>query len=488
MIKIKIAKHVTDNTDAHALFFVKKAIQFSSVLSENGEIQVSHFLSEVAKGISQDSDIADIDGHKTIFIDAAKDRGLSALDQLRMAGYRLGKRASQKQFKTVKLLLADAADEQFKAILHGIYYSDYHFSKYKSKTPDNFCVTYEIEADSRAKDFEKIAVEVAVEQHYIGLCKNWVNTTGSELNPDAFAKTAIQEAHRVPGLSITILNSRILAKNGFNGLLTVGSGSRFEPCMIKLSYNPKNAADNVHLALVGKGITFDTGGISLKTARGMQEMISDMSGAAAALAAICAAAELKLPVKMSAYLCLAENRIGSGAMLPGDIFTAKNGKTVAIGNTDAEGRLVLSDGLCAAAESGATHIIDLATLTGAMVRALGPSIAGFFANDDELAKQVIQAGNAACEKFWQMPLEDEYFKELEDHYADLSNVGKSAGAILAALFLREFVPEDVKWAHFDIAGPAYTTQAWKYTSYGATGFGVQTLLEMLRQLGTSQEE
>ena len=279
------------------------------------------------------------------------------------------------------------------------------------------------------------------------------------------------------------IERKFLAREGFNGLLTVGAGSRFEPCMVKLSYNPGDASKDRHLALVGKGITFDTGGISLKPAKGMKEMQSDMAGAATALAAICTAAELKVPLKMSAYLCLAENRIGSGAVLPGDIFKAKNGKTVMVDNTDAEGRLVLSDGICAAVENGATHVVDVATLTGAMVRALGNTITGFFANDDAFAKAIMEAGRASCEKFWPMPLDEEYADELKDNFADLSNVGKSAGAILAALFLREFVPEHVKWSHWDIAGTAYTTRPWKYTAYGATGTGVQTLAELARKLG-----
>lgn len=487
MMKLKIAKHVADSAEAHALFFVKKAVQFSSVLSEEAELQVAKVLEEMSNGVSEDLDIVEIDGHKTIFVNAAKECGLNSLDLLRMAGYRLGLRAKQKHYKTVKLLLADAADEQFKAILHGLYYSDYSFKKYKSNPKIDFCVTFEIEADARTKDFEKIAAEVAVEQHYIGLCKNLVNTTGSDLNPEAFAKLAIQEAHRVPGLSITILNPRILAKDGFNGLLTVGAGSRFEPCMVKLTYNPKDAVSDKHLALVGKGLTFDTGGISLKPAKGMKEMQSDMSGAAAVLSAICAAAELKIPLKISAYLCLAENRIGSGAVLPGDIFKAKNGKTVMVDNTDAEGRLVLSDGLCAAVENGATHVIDLATLTGAMVRALGPYITGYFTNSDELVDLVKNASANACEKFWQMPLDSEYANELKDYFADLSNIGKSAGAILAAIFLKEFIPDDVKWSHWDIAGTAFTERPWKYTRYGATGIGVQTLLGIMREMSEEKE-
>lgn len=483
MMKLKIAKHIADNASAHALFFVKKAILFSSDLTEQAEKQAATVLAEIEKGVSQDLDIVELDGHKTIFVNADKECGLSSQDKLRMAGFRLGNRARQKQFKTVKLLLADASVEQFKAILHGIHYSDYHFDKFKSNPKKHFDVTFEIEAESRQKDFEKAAEEVLVEQKFTSLCKDLINTPGSKLYPEAFAHEAIRIAHQVQGLSITILNEKILAKEGFNGLLTVGAGSRFSPCMVRLSYNPKDAPKDKHLAIVGKGITFDTGGISLKPAKGMKEMQSDMSGAAAALAAICAAAEFKIPLKMSAYLCLAENRIGSGAVLPGDIFKAKNGKTIMVDNTDAEGRLVLSDGICAAAENGATHIVDVATLTGAMVRALGTSITGFFSNDEDFADKIIRAGEAACEKFWRMPLEDEYAAELKDNFADLSNIGKSAGAILAALFLREFIPEGVVWSHWDIAGTAFVERPWKYTSYGATGVGVQSLVQLARELG-----
>lgn len=483
MIKIKIESHTSDKACAHALFFVKKSVQFSSVLSPEGEEQVEKILTEIEKGISDDLDITEIDGHATIFVNAAKERGISSLDHLRMAGYRLGLRVQKKQFKMVKLLLADAADEQFKAILHGLYYSDYSFEKYKSKPKKTVEPVFEIEAQDRAKDFEKIAHEVAIEQEYLGLCKNLINTPGSDLTPEEFIHVAIRESHRAPDVSIKIRNDKQLAKEGFNGLLTVGKGSRYSPYLTTLSYTPKHAAKDKHLAIVGKGLTFDTGGISLKPAKGMNEMQSDMAGAAAALAAICAAARLKLPIRITAILCLAENRIGSNAVLPGDIFKAKNGKTVMVDNTDAEGRLVLSDGLAEAGLVNATHIIDLATLTGAMVRALGYAITGFFANDDQLAKDIIIAGNASSEKFWPMPLEDEYADELKDKFADLTNCGKSSGAILAALFLREFIPNGVKWAHWDIAGTAYVTKPWKYTAYGATGIGVQTLIELARKLG-----
>lgn len=483
---------------AYALFFVKESIQFSKVLSAKGESQVESVLKGIKDGPFEDLEFLEIDGCNTFFVDAAKERGLSTLDHLRMAAYRLAQKAMKRQVPCVSLFLADAADEQFKAILHGLHYADYKFDAYKSKQKENFQVTFEIVAGDRAAAFKKIAEEVAVEQKAITLARNLINTSASDLYPAAFVEDAKTIAKYTPGLSIKVRNMKQLEKEGFMGHVTVGKGSSHEPHMITLSYDgtkfaagksagksagKKGRTSRDHLVIVGKGLTFDTGGLCLKPAKSMPEMISDMSGAATALAAIQAIATLKLPVKVSAVCCLAENAIGNKSVLPGDIFKAKNGKTVMVDNTDAEGRLVLSDGLAEAGLIGATHIVDLATLTGAMVRALGYAVTGFFSNDDDLALKVINCGEACCEKFWSMPLEEEYADALKDKFADLKNTGSDAGAISAALFLQEFVPENTAWAHWDIAGTAFVTKKWKYTEYGATGFGVQTLIELARELG-----
>ncbi len=483
---------------AYALFFVKESILFSKVLSAKGESQVESVLKGIKDGPFEDLEFLEIDGCNTFFVDAAKERGLSTLDHLRMAAYRLAQRTMKRQVPCVSLFLADAADEQFKAILHGLHYANYKFDAYKSKQKENFQVTFEIVAGDRAAAFKKIAEEVAVEQKAITLARNLINTSASDLYPAAFVEDAKTIAKYTPGLSIKVRNMKQLEKEGFMGHVTVGKGSSHEPHMITLSYDgtkfatgksagksagKKGRTSRDHLVIVGKGLTFDTGGLCLKPAKSMPEMISDMSGAATALAAIQAIATLKLPVKVSAVCCLAENAIGNKSVLPGDIFKAKNGKTVMVDNTDAEGRLVLSDGLAEAGLIGATHIVDLATLTGAMVRALGYAVTGFFSNDDDLALMVINCGEACCEKFWSMPLEEEYADALKDKFADLKNTGSDAGAISAALFLQEFVPENTAWTHWDIAGTAFVTKKWKYTEYGATGFGVQTLIELARELG-----
>ena len=471
----------TDNK-AYALFFVKQSIQFSTVLSPEGEEQVETILKGMKEGPFEDLEYLEIDGCNTFFVDAAKERGLSALDHLRMAAYRLAKKAMKKQIPCVSLFLADAADEQFKAILHGLHYADYKFDAYKSKQKPNFQVTYEIVAGEHVKEFKKIAEDVAVEQKAITLAKNLINTSASDLYPAEFVERAKTVAKYTEGLSIKVRNMKQLEKEGFMGHVTVGKGSSHEPHMITLEYKPSKRTSKDHLVIVGKGLTFDTGGLCLKPPKSMPEMISDMSGAATALAAIQAIATLKLPIRVSAVCCLAENAIGNKSVLPGDIFTAKNGKTVMVDNTDAEGRLVLSDGLAEAGLIGATHIVDLATLTGAMVRALGYAVTGFFSNDDDLGLKVINCGEACCEKFWSMPLEEEYADALKDHFADLKNTGSDAGAISAALFLQEFVPENTAWTHWDIAGTAFVDKKWKYTEYGATGFGVQTLIQLAREM------
>jgi leucyl aminopeptidase len=242
---------------------------------------------------------------------------------------------------------------------------------------------------------------------------------------------------------------------------------------------PRKASKET-IALVGKGITFDTGGISLKPGDHMWEMKGDMAGAAAVLYAMRALGRIAPDVKVVGILCCAENFPDANAQRPGDIWTAKNGKSVVVDNTDAEGRLVLTDGLHRAGEEGATHIVDIATLTGACVRALGPSVAGVLGTDRELIRRVIRSGENHGEAFWELPLVEEYRDGLKTPYADINNIasGGLAGAITASLFLREFVPKGTAWAHLDIAGPMFKEKDWKYYEAGALGFGLKTLVDL----------
>jgi leucyl aminopeptidase len=411
-----------------------------------------------------------------LFVDTGKETGLDFFDHLRMAGYRLAKWAENNAVKTIKIQpLKDDSIKKRNAILQGLHHASYAFDKYKSKKNKKINVEY-LFADNMETD--KVSLQALFSG--IKLAKNLINEPGCALTPAIIANIAKILAKKY-GLGIKIRKSKDLAKDGYNGILTVGRGSSNEPAMITLSYKQprKNA---FHFALVGKGITFDTGGINLKLGDKMHEMKSDMSGAAIVLAAIQIIAELKLPVFVNAILCLAENRPGENAVLPGDIFTAKNGKTVMVENTDAEGRLVLIDGLLEAAELSTTHIIDIATLTGAIQRALGTSIGGLFSNSDALAEALLESGAENGEKWWRMPLDEEYAEGLKDKVADIRNISDGGpGAITAALFLKEFVKKDLQWAHLDIAGVAYTANGYKYTEHGATAFGLKTIVDTIKR-------
>lgn len=407
-------------------------------------------------------------------------KGLDDLEQLKIAASKIAKQVITMKLKEVQIVADSAKENEVAAISLGLYYGEYNFDKYKSKVKTEI-KSKVIIINSDIKSTRTILSKTSIASENINLCRNLINTTGEDLNPEAFMKIAKQMAVK-HGLKIKVRNKAQLIKEGFNGLVTVGRGSKNPPYMVTLEYTPTKAVKDKKLAIVGKGMTFDTGGISLKPGNGMWEMKMDMGGAATTLGGICAIAKLKLPIKVVAVLCITENRPGENAVLPGDIFTARNGKTIMVENTDAEGRLVLTDGLYEAGACKATHIIDLATLTGAIIRAIGPSITGLFSNDDKFAQQTVKAGLNVGEKFWQMPMDMEYFSAIEDTCADLKNIGGDAGAITAALFLQEFVPKDTTWAHWDIAGTAFTTKPWKFVEHGATGWGVQSLVEVAKNL------
>lgn len=311
------------------------------------------------------------------------------------------------------------------------------------------------------------------------LVRDLVNTPPGHLPPEALAnaaRTSLEDS----GVQVSIWDQKKLAREGMGGLVGVGQGSANPPRLVVLEYSP--AKPTAHLAFVGKGITFDSGGLSLKTAKGMETMKCDMAGAAAVLGATRAIAELQLPVRITAYLACAENMPSGTAQRPGDVLTMRGGTTVEVLNTDAEGRLVMADVLVLAGEQQPDAIIDVATLTGAQMIALGTRIAAVMGNDEDLAQQVITAGGLAGERFWPMPLPDVLKAGLKSQVADLKNTGEPFGAMLyAGLFLKAFVPDDIPWAHLDIAGPAFNEGAeFGFTPHGGTGFATRTLIELAR--------
>jgi leucyl aminopeptidase len=318
--------------------------------------------------------------------------------------------------------------------------------------------------------------------------RDLINEPGSVATPAELERRARAVA-KANGLKIDVLLPAELNKQGYGGLVAVGKGGAVPPRMIVLSYVPKgkgSAKNAPHLGLLGKGITFDTGGISLKPGDKMWEMKGDMSGAAAVLHAIEIVAQEKLPIRVTAVICAAQNYPDANATMPGDVFRAKNGKTVHVDNTDAEGRLVLTDGLARMGEEKVTHLVDVATLTGACVRALGNAVSGAFGND-AFADLVVDVAGGQGEPCWRLPIVEEYRPWIDSEIADVNNMSSvpgQAGATVAALFLREFVPEGVHWTHLDIAGTFLAAKQWKYYRPGATGVMTRSLAALAEKMAT----
>ena len=313
---------------------------------------------------------------------------------------------------------------------------------------------------------------------------NWarqlINTPANLMTPREMARVAIELFEAAPHVRIEAWTESRARAEGLGGLLGVGQGSAQPTRLLYGVYDPEPTAPLVHVALVGKGITFDSGGLSLKPADSMMNQKTDMSGAAIVLGALRAISELGVAVRLSVIAPMAENLPGSRSVKPGDVLTIRNGLTVEVLNTDAEGRLVLADGLSLATESAPDLIIDIATLTGAQRVALGDEVGALYASHDDVAAAVLAAGSRSGEQLWRMPLTDSYEGQLDSDVADLKNIGKIglAGSVVAALFLRRFTGGR-PWAHFDIAGPGRSDAARGYTSKGGTAFGLRTIVEVI---------
>src|SRR5678816_759354 len=313
--------------------------------------------------------------------------------------------------------------------------------------------------------------------------RTFSNEPGNALTPRVFAAHA-EAIAKGAGLGVDVLDEARISQLKMGLLLGVAQGSQEPPRLVVLRHEPANAVAGVVLAFVGKGITFDTGGISIKPAQDMDRMKDDMSGGAAAICALAAIARLNVPVKCLGIVPMTENMPGGRAMKPGDVLTSAEGKTVEVLNTDAEGRLVLGDALWYARQLGATHLVDLATLTGACVVALGKTTSGLFGTPAAWVEQVQRASDRAGDRSWPMPTFDDYKDLFKSEIADFSNTGgRPAGSITAALFLKEFTGH-LPWVHLDIAGTAWAEEAKPYQPKGATGVGVRTLVELARDVGS----
>ena len=348
----------------------------------------------------------------------------------------------------------------------GALIAEYKFDKYKSEKKDNGVNIVYVEANEElVRKAEKIVAAM-------NFARNLANEPAQFATPSELAATACDL-----GLETKIYDKDECEKMGMGAFLAVGRGSSQEPKFIHMKYTCNNPKKKI--ALIGKGITFDSGGLDIKPASSMLTMKDDMSGAACVLGIMSIIKEFNPEVEVHGIIAACENMPGCSAYKPGDILTAKNGKTIEVDNTDAEGRLTLADALCYASELGVDEVIDIATLTGACMVALGSLAAGVMGNDSELVKNLISCANNNGEKFWELPLWDEYADSLKSDVADMRNTGSRwGGASTAGCFLKKFV-KDVKWAHIDIAGVAFLEKPQKELIKGASGAGVRTLLNYI---------
>jgi leucyl aminopeptidase len=377
---------------------------------------------------------------------------------------------------------SDDADRA-QAVAEGAGLGAYAFTTYRTKDDDKPSLTGVTVLAGEGVDggAAKRGVESgAAVADAVAATRDLVNTPPQAKRPPALAER-IGELAKGAGIKVKVLDEKALAKGGFGGILGVGQGSAEPPRLVELTYDPSRAKG--HVALIGKGITFDTGGISLKPSNSMMTMKSDMAGAASVVGTMLAAAALGLKVKITGLCALAENMPSGTATRVSDVLTHRGGTTVEVMNTDAEGRLVLADALAYAAESTPDAMIDIATLTGAQVIALGGKVSGLMGTDDALVEELLAAAKEAGEGLWELPLVAEYRDHLKSGVADMKNIGKpgEAGTIVAALFLKEFTA-GLPWAHLDIAGPAFTEEGDPfYLSRGATGVPVRTLVRYLQR-------
>lgn len=397
---------------------------------------------------------------------------------LRAAGAvmaRAGQRVEHLAVDLAELPDAVTGPAAVQAFVEGVHLGAYRYVDLKSEAPPVALKRVSVAGAGRgaAQALERADIVAGA----VNWARDQVNRPGGSLLPAVFADEAVAMAKRT-GLTSRVMTRAAIERAKLGGLLGVNRGSANEPRVVRLNYKPSGTSKG-HLAFVGKGITFDSGGLSIKSGAGMMTMKCDMGGAAAVLGAMGAIGQLQPDVEVTAVVPMTDNMTGPDATRPGDVLRARNGKTIEVLNTDAEGRLILADGLCLAAEAKPDAIVDCATLTGACMVALGGDYAGVMGNDDAWVEAVRSAAEGVGELMWPLPLPAHYRQQLDSSVADLKNIGGShGGALTAGLFLEEFVPEGMPWAHIDLAGPAFNDAEQREHPKGGTGYGVRTLVEL----------
>ena len=467
------------------------------LVCEDAELNDHPLLSAMVARIQKMNEFKGARGDEVVLYDPAGTKARRALliglgpakdidrEALRSAAGRVVKGALKKKLKDISFIIPSLTPPTVdiatlvEAMLEGAALTNHRFDRYKSQKnrPPLKRIDFLVPPDT-ARDLKKLpALVTAICQNTL-LAREWVNLPSNDKLPAAFAKN-IADLARKAGLQVTVLGKRELQREKCGAILAVSAASQSAPAMAVLSYAPKDAKQTA--VLVGKGVTFDSGGMNLKTTKTLNMMKVDMAGAAAVAAALLTAAKLQPKLKVIGVLPLCENMLSGSATRSGDIIRTHSGKMVEIGNTDAEGRLILADAMSYAIKRFKPDLlIDVATLTGACVTALGEGIAGLFSNDDRLAEMIEQSAEKTHERCWRMPLPEDYKELLKSDLADINNMPKTrwGAAITAALFLSEFVGE-TPWAHIDIAGPAYRKNGSDYCGPGATGFGVRLLSDLI---------
>lgn len=470
--------------DALAIGVFEEATEVTGELGQlNDKLggTIAELIAEVEfKGKDNSSAVTRVGGgsaiRKIILVGLGKSESLS-VDSLRRAAGTAAKVASKEKCKTLGIDLPvwnNDPDTTAQATAEGIELALFKDLRFKSDPEETGSPLERVEllklGDRQAAITRGLQIASGV-----NLARELVAAPSNMVTPMSMAETA-EELAAEYGLDLEILEQEDCANLGMGAFLGVAQASEMPPKFIHLTYKPQGTPRR-KLAIVGKGLTFDSGGLNIKpTGSGIEMMKTDMSGSAATFGAAKAIGQLKPDVEVHFIAAVTENMISGRAMHPGDILTASNGKTIEVNNTDAEGRLTLADALVFTEKLGVDAIVDLATLTGACVIALGNDIAGLWSTDEGLASQLLTASKTAGEKFWQLPMEESYFEGLKSLHADMKNTGpRPGGSITAALFLKQFV-DKTPWAHLDIAGPVWTEKDKGYNSAGATGFGVRTLV------------
>ncbi len=447
-------------------------------------------------------------GAKRVLLVGLGEKKKATLDTLRKAASNAAKKSVEMKIETISLALHKAFGGRFdlsamgRAVAEGAYFGSYCYDEFVTESENGRADSLKVELiDSDSAKLKKInkgissGIAIGKAQSY---ARTLANRPANVINPATLAAAAKEMARDSKRLSCTVFDEKQLAAKGMGGVLAVGSGSQNKPRFIVLKYKPtgkttpavllrkRSSGGQPTVALVGKAITFDSGGISIKPAANMDQMKLDKSGGIAVLATMKAVAEMELPVNVYGIIPSAENLPSGTSYRPGDIITTLSGKTVEVQNTDAEGRMILCDGLSYAVKQKCDIIIDIATLTGACMVALGKYMAGLMGNDEKLIRQLQKASEDSGEKVWPMPSSEEYAKEMKSKIADLKNIGsKWGGACTAAAFLRQFVG-DAKWAHLDIAGMDIFSKPTEFSAEGSTGFGVRLLTTYLMNLTTQK--